>query len=298
MVVPPRQCGCLGLILGSLLWGYTRLFDAKWTRSTAALTILFTPHICLMVGCAYQVEVTSIVAHRRFILFGLLLWGCIWVWLRLACLTSALSTLPNRVVGWDFSLVLHMILVARLIAWPLGLIFIIALISRLLLGRVGSLARSWPHTFRIGFISVGIPWAWRFSPLLGLLSRHLKLLLAPCCLVLFIHEVYIVFLLMVEGSLYLLLASWATWIVCIGSLTWGIFVLELSWTASLATDHPFKVLEGNHNNCYVVQWLAHQTVFQNALHTQPWELMDAYVLWVLLTFLNLVLASLLSWIAR
>lgn len=100
-----------------------------------------------------------------------------------------------------------MILITGCVPRPLRLALIMALISRLLVADLGPLARGRSHAFWIRLVPVGGPRAGRIGPLLCLSVWHLQLLLAPSCLVLFVHEIYIVFFLVIESRLNLLLAA-------------------------------------------------------------------------------------------
>ena len=150
------------------------------------------------------------------------------------------------------SVILHMILIACGIARFFRFIFIMTLISRLLLGSLRTFPWSGPYTFRIGFIPVWGSRAWWIISFLVLLIRNLKLLLTFGCLILFIHEVDIVFLLMVECRLKLLLATRIILWVSTCTLARGILVCKICWTASLATYHSFEILESYHDYCYIV----------------------------------------------
>ena len=204
-----------------------------------------------MIRCSDQIKVARVVCHRWLILFCFRRW-CIGIGLGLTCLSSAFWALSLRSMWWNFPIVLHMILVARGLAGFSRFIFVVTLISRLLLANLGSLSRSWPHTLRISFVSNWGSWARWIISFLSLLWRELKLLLAFCCLILFIHEVDIVFLLMVECRFKLLLAAQIILRVSTCTLARGILVCKVCRTASLATYHSFEILESYHDYCYIV----------------------------------------------
>ena len=204
-----------------------------------------------MIRCSDQVEVARVVSHRWLILFCFR-WWCIGIGLGLTCFSSALWALSVGSVWRNFPIVLHLILIACSLAGFPRFIFIVTLISRLLLANLGSLSRSWPYTFRISFVSIRGSWTLWIISFLILLWRNLKLLLASCCLILFIHEVDIVFLLVVECRLKLLLATRIILWVSTCTLARGILVCKICWTTSLATYHSFEILESYHDYCYIV----------------------------------------------
>ena len=80
-----------------------------------------------------------------------------------------------------------------------------------------------------------------------LLIRNLDLLLTLGGLILFIHEVYIVFFFVVERSLELLLTARIIRRIIARVLVWMVFILELCRTTALATNHSFEVLECYHH---------------------------------------------------
>ena len=86
-----------------------------------------------------------------------------------------------------------------------------------------------------------------------LLIWNLKLLLTLGGLILFIHEVYIVFFFVVERSLELLLTARIIGRIIARVLAWMVFILELCRTTALATNHSFKVLECYHHYSDIVQ---------------------------------------------
>ena len=86
-----------------------------------------------------------------------------------------------------------------------------------------------------------------------LLIRNLDLLLTLGGLILFIHEVYIVFFFVVERSLELLLTARIIRRIIARVLVWMVFILELCRTTALATNHSFEVLECYHNYSDIVQ---------------------------------------------
>ena len=158
------------------------------------------------------------------------------------------------------SVILHMILIACGIARFFGFIFIMTLISRLLLGSLRTFAWSGPYTFRIGFVPVWSPRARWIISFLVLLIWNLKLLLTLGGLILFIHEVYIVFFFVVERCLELLLTARVIRRINTCVLAWMIFILKLCWATALATNHSFKILKCYHHYSDIVQRLSHQAV--------------------------------------
>ena len=204
-----------------------------------------------MIRCSDQVEVARVVSHRWLILFCFRRW-CIGIGLGLTCFSSVLWALLVGSMWRDFPIVLHMILIACRLAGFSRFIFVVTLISRLLLANLGSLSGSWPYTFRISFVSIWGSRTWWIISFLILLWRNLELLLTSCCLILFIHEVDIVFLLMVERCLKLLLAARIILWISTCTLARGILVCKICWTASLATYHSFEILESYHDYCYIV----------------------------------------------
>ena len=171
--------------------------------------------------------------------------------------------MSKRVVRGNFPfifVILHMILIACGITRFFRFIFIMTLISRLLLSSLRTFAWSGPYTFRIGFVPVWSSWAWWIISFLVLLIRNLDLLLTLGGLILFIHEVYIVFFFVVERSLELLLTARIIRRIIARVLVWMVFILELCRTTALATNHSFKVLECYHHYSDIVQWLSHQAV--------------------------------------
>ena len=171
--------------------------------------------------------------------------------------------MSKRVMRGNFpfiSVILHMILITRGITWFFRFIFIMTLISRLLLGSLRTFAWSGPYTFRIGFVSVWSSRARWIISFLVLLIRNLDLLLTLGGLILFIHEIYIVFFFVVGRSLELLLTARIIRRIIARVLVWMVFILELCRTTALATNHSFEVLECYHNYSDIVQWLSHQAV--------------------------------------
>ena len=86
-----------------------------------------------------------------------------------------------------------------------------------------------------------------------LLIRNLDLLLTLGGLILFIHEIYIVFFFVVGRSLELLLTARIIRRIIARVLVWMVFILELCRTTALATNHSFEVLECYHNYSDIVQ---------------------------------------------
>ena len=204
-----------------------------------------------MIRCSDQVEVARVIGHRWLILFCFRR-RCIGIWLRLTRFSSAFWALFVGSMWRNFSIILHMILIHCGLARFPRFIFVVTLIPRLLLANLRSLSGSWTHTFRVSFVPIWVSWARWIISFLTLLLRNLKLLLAFCCLILFIHEVDIVFLFMIECRLKLLLATRIILWISTCTLARRILVSKICWTASLATYHSFEILESYHDYCYIV----------------------------------------------
>ena len=154
------------------------------------------------------------------------------------------------------------------VTWFTGFVLIfVTLVSRLLMRMLGALSWCGPNTIRVALVSIqrlsllfGSTWTRLrlLLLLLLLLGVSRKLLLAFDSLILLVHEVNVVFFLIVEGrfDLLLIIQIWLVLILNTFSFLLGPF-LEICRTIPWSAHHSLKVLECDHYNCHIIKWLPH-----------------------------------------